>query len=525
MKAPRTLTAALAVVLLTIQSARSQHDLHRNASQKLARGGAQLDRAVEELETEAGDVESMYLLMVAHCLRKDVDKALGYAKQAVAAGLPFSRIQAGPRSILAPMYASDAYKAWAADKEAPLVHGPMLGSMTDSSASFWVRTARPSAVVVRVVAAADTGAEPIESKPVRSGAETDLTAVARVSGLSPDTSYSYQIHLDGAAVGPKALFRTFPTRGKPCRIRIAFGGGAGYVPMWERMWDTIVANKPTAMLMLGDNVYIDDPTHLLPQQYCYYRRQSRPEWRRLTSSTPMFAIYDDHDFGTNDCIPGPEIDKPAWKRDVWNVFRQNWVNPSYGGGKEQPGCWFDFQIGDVHFIMIDGRYYRDLKGGSMLGPVQKAWLKKTLGSSRATFKVLASNVPWTPGVKPGSRDTWDGFPDEREEIFSFIHDNNINGVLLIAADRHRTDIRKIERPRGYDLVEFQSSRLTNRHTHGVVKTPDLLFGYNKECSFGRIDFDTTLEDPLITLTIVNIDGEEIHTTKLPLSSLTPRGTP
>ena len=37
--------------------------------------------------------------------------------------------------------------------------------------------------------------------------------------------------------------------------------------------------------------------------------------------------------------------------------------------------------------------------------------------STATFKVLASSVPWTPLVKgkgEGSPDTWDGYPRERE---------------------------------------------------------------------------------------------------------------
>ena len=146
-----------------------------------------------------------------------------------------------------------------------------------------------------------------------------------------------------------------------------------------------------------------------------------------------------------------------------NVFRQNWNNPAYGGGEKQPGCWYDFHIGDVHFIMLDGRYYRDLKGASMLGAAQKAWLFESLKSSAGTFKVLASPVPWSPGVKR-SKDTWDGFPEEREEIFSFIETHHISGVLLMGADRHRSDLRKIKRANGYDLYEVMSSRLHER-TH------------------------------------------------------------
>ena len=131
-------------------------------------------------------------------------------------------------------------------------------------------------------------------------------------------------------------FSTYPGPGAGAKFAVAFGGGAGYVPKWEYMWDTIGKQKPAALLMLGDNVYIDQPELTLCQDYCYHRRQARPEWRRLVAATPTYAIYDDHDFGKNDCVPGPEIDEPAWKRRVWNIFRRNWANPSYGGGEEQP---------------------------------------------------------------------------------------------------------------------------------------------------------------------------------------------
>jgi len=285
------------------------------------------------------------------------------------------------------------------------------------------------------------------------------------------------------------------------------------------MWDTIGSHHPSALLMLGDNVYIDDPEHLLTHHYCYSRRQSRPEWRKLIAGTPVYSIYDDHDFGTNDCVPGPEIDSPAWKREVWNLFRQNWINPSYGGGEANPGCWFDFTIGDVQFFLLDGRYYRDLKGGSMLGPVQKKWLLDGLSKSDATFKVIASPVPFTPKIKPGSRDPGDGYLEEREEIFSHIGKEKIDGVFLIAADRHRTDLRKISRSDGYDLYEFESSRLTNRHTHKVVKTEGLVWGFSEKCSFGLIDFDTTAGVPQVTFRCIDIDDVEHHSHVLKLSDI------
>ena len=227
------------------------------------------------------------------------------------------------------------------------------------------------------------------------------------------------------------------------------------------------------------------------------------------------------DFTTNDGWGGHDIDKPAWKRDVWKIFKENWNNPYYGGGEKNPGCWFDFKIGEVHFILIDGRYYREspkTESPSMLGPVQMKWLKETLAKP-SKFKVLCSNVPFAPNVKKGSKDTWDGYAEERAAIYQFIADKKIAGVILLSADRHRSDAYKIETgiEGMYPLYEFSSSRLTNQHVHPLIKSS--LFGYNEKQSFGRVDFDLTAEDPTVKYTIISIDSEEIHSLEIKSSEL------
>lgn len=306
------------------------------------------------------------------------------------------------------------------------------------------------------------------------------------------------------------------------KFTIGFGGGSGYVPENERMWDTIGAIEPRALLLLGDNVYIDDPETPEMQRFHYYRRQSQPEWGKLAKNVPIYSIWDDHDFTTNDGWGGPDIEKPSWKRKVWEIYKENWDNPHYGGGEENPGCWYDFRIGKVHFIMLDGRYYREspkTESPSMLGPVQMKWLKKTLADEPATFKVICTNVPMAPKVKPGSKDTWDGYSEERSEIYRFIADKKIPGVVILSADRHRSDAYKVDtKIEGmYPLFEFSSSRLTNQHVHKLIDHS--LFGYNEKQSFGRVDFDLTGEDPSVKYTIINIDGKEIHDLSIKLSQL------
>jgi alkaline phosphatase D len=476
----------------------------------------------QRLEIDPRDLESLFNLTVAWCELNDTPQALAAMKRALVAGLPFERFLAGPRDLLEPLTKTAEFRRLASQRKIQLLHGPMLGCLTDRSARFWVRTAGEVPVRVLVSTSKDL-ARPIKSATVASNAESDYTAIAKVDGLNSDTRYYYDVLVNGKpTLGPTyPSFRTYVARGKKSQFDVAFGGGAGFNPHHERMWNTIASHDLSAFLFLGDNVYID-----LPGQpnglhyYTYYRRQSRPEYRRFVASTAMYAIWDDHDCAMDDLFFGPYVDKPSWKPAAWRLFRNNWNNPRYGDGEEQPGCWFEFSIGDVDFFLLDGRYYRTnpyVKQPSMLGPQQKAWLKKAVAGSRATFKVLASPVPWAFDAKGDSLDTWNGYRDERKELFDFLADEKIEGIVLISADRHRSDARLIDRKGAYPLYEFESSRLTNKKF--AEPKGKALFSYHQKCSFGKLTFDTTKPDPEVTYQIVNIDDETMHSLTVKKSQL------
>ena len=472
------------------------------------------------------DAETPYMLGMLHAKAGNIEAATESMKKALELGLPEGRLIAGPREMFKPLAETELIKALTKAHSNRLVHGPLVGNVSGSTASFWVRTATKTSVKVTITDAT-SGEVVTTSSAVESDPKEDFTAVAEVSGLKPDTEYAYSIKLGDkdCVADNKQQFRTLPAKGAASKFVIAFGGGAGYVPPNERMWNTIGSFDPQAILLFGDNVYIDDPESVVMQQYTYHRRQSRPEWRKLTARSPVYTIWDDHDFSTDDSWGGADIDVPFWKKDwVFPIFRQNWANPGYGGGDDQPGCWYSFHIGDVDFIMLDCRYYRtspkDKSGEkTMLGPVQKKWLKEQLKSAKGTFKVICSSVPWDFRTKGNSSDTWNGYKEEHEEILSFLETEKIEGVVLMSADRHRSDAWKLDRPNGYDLYEFNSSRLTNQHVHPTMEKKGAIFSYNEPQSFGLVTFDTMLEDPQVTYEVVNIDGEKPHSITVKRSEL------
>ena len=477
------------------------------------------------------DLEPLFGLAAAYAEKGDIKTAMTYVTRAVDGGMPVERFLVGPRNALAPLTGSVEFKQFLKSRlVSELLHGPMVGAVTHQGARFWIRTLNEVSFRVQLSMSKDMTA-PTQSATGRTSAKEDFTGTLDVGGLKPNTRYFYSLFVEGKQVSldGSPSFQTFPRPGDKTKFRVAFGGGSNNKPEFESMWDTILTRQPLAFLGLGDNNYYNMPEPLSVPRYCYYMRHSRPEWRRMVASTAVYGIWDDHDFAGNDSIGGPQIDVPKWKRPVWQVFTQNWVNPYYGGGDTQPGCWHDFRIGDVDFFMLDCRYYRvdpqgkdpvytdpTAKQPSMLGPVQKKWLLDKLKGSTATFKIMAASVPWAfesktgrqmsanLGRRPGLEDTWQGFGKEREDIFSFIEAHKIEGVFLISADRHRSDAWKIERENGYAFYEAMSSHLTKRSSHPAM--PGAIFTSLGKPAYGLLTIDTTLSDPEIRYDVVKIDN-------------------
>jgi alkaline phosphatase D len=477
----------------------------------------------ELLGKDSEDLEAYFNLAVALTQQNKISEAVHTVKNAVDMGLPLGRFLAGARDLLKRLVESDAFKTFAAPFNLEIIHGPMVGRVTDREASFWVRTANVATIQIRL-SKNKSMTNAINSDVVKSDEAKDYTAIAKVENLEPSTQYFYEVLINGKVSDQTAIysFGTFPKANASTTFKVVFGGCAGYTPWHERIWNVIKDHDPLAFMWMGDNVYINTPHQPDDIRYCYYQRQSRPEFRNLVSSTSNYAIWDDHDAATDDCWLGPYKNKPAWKMGMLDIFREQWVNPFYGS-KEWPACWFNFKIADVEFFMLDGRFYRTNPydaNPTQLGPDQKAWLLNALKQSTAKFKVIASGTPWAYDSKPGVRDTWNGFHQERTEIFDFLANNNINGVVLLSGDRHRTDIRKIERPNGYALYDWESCRLTNQIVHPFE--PGAMYEYNAKQCFGLLTFDTAKPDPSVTFDAYSIDNEKVFSMTLKLSELTGR---
>jgi len=484
----------------------------------------------QRLAADATDVESLYVLALARGQQGRLEEADRLLGSALSLGLPAERLLADRSPLMQRLHGTPCWQQVARGSSG-LLHGPLLGAVTPHGARFWLRTLAESDVEVRVSARGDFD-RPDARATGRTSDAADFTGVVTVAGLAPATQYAYQLRIDGQAVprGEFQVFRTFPAEESGQTVRIAFGGCAKFFPANERIWDTIRLRRPDAFLILGDNVYLDLPEAVGPvHDYTYHQRQSRPEFRRLTAGVPTYAIWDDHDAGIDDVFLGPYPDKPRWKVEHLELFRRNWNNPAHGAPPARPGLWHSFRAGPVECFMLDGRYYREnflQPNPSMLGPVQKAWLLDALRRSTAPFKLLVSPVAWSDEAKietdPAggivyAKDIWSGFREERAEIYDFLAEHNISGVILLSSDRHRNDVRINPRSRGYPLLEIESGWLTNEK--GTEGSGRPVFEYLAGPAFGFITFDPAGPESRAVVEIINGDGAPVFRREVKVSEL------
>jgi alkaline phosphatase D len=149
----------------------------------------------------------------------------------------------------------------------------------------------------------------------------------------------------------------------------------------------------------------------------------------------------------------------------------------------------------------------------MLGAAQKAWLKDRLRASKAPFKIIATGSGWTVNKGPGG-DSWASFLTERNEIFDFIRDERISGVLLLSGDTHIAELNAIpwSEKGGYDLYDLVSSPLAQDTSDDFLeRRPELRIrqAYFGSTNFGWLQFDMRDKDPWLEFNVLNYRGDAV----------------
>jgi len=260
-----------------------------------------------------------------------------------------------------------------------------------------------------------------------------------------------------------------------------------------------------------------------------------PGWQKLKETCPVYATWDDHDYGQNDA--GAEYPK---KVESQKLFLDFFDEPADSPRRKREGVYDAKVFGppdkSVQVILLDTRYFRGplkkIKGkgsqyvpstdktSSMLGEAQWKWLEEQLRVP-ATVRLLVSSIQLVAEDHPYEK--WMNLPHERERLYKLLKDTKATGVIVLSGDRHLAELSMMDAGLGYPLYDLTSSGLNQGsqgwrkleiNRHRVATMP---FGDN----FGVVTIDWSHKDPLIALQIRDVDGELTIQHKIPLSVLQP----
>lgn len=383
-------------------------------------------------------------------------------------------------------------------------NGVMSAAVRTDRATIWTRTSTTTDVSVRYSEVGSS--QPTTTPPAAVTQATGFTVHVPLEGLTPDTTYSYEVIAGDGSTTPAATFKTAPNTDQP--FRMAFSGDIDNDTSWYRLFDELEASGADLYVSLGDWPYGDsDPKAVSVSQY----RAKHDETRRNSElvawlrAMPVHAIWDDHE-ALNDWDGADNASQPeriAAAIQVWNEWFP--ITGADAGEIYRTHRWGP----NVQLFYLDTRSHRDANAlpddgtKTMLGVKQRDWLLKGLSDSTAAFKLVLTSVPITQGTT-GS-DHWPGFASERDKIFDHIIDNGIGGVVFLTADQHWLAVHHM--PQG--MKEYQVGALARWPRDLPTSSPEWVTALDDSLNYGTLDYEPG-SPPYLTFRAWGDGGKLLH---------------
>ncbi|MBO0800965.1 MAG: alkaline phosphatase D family protein, partial [Blastocatellia bacterium] len=374
--------------------------------------------------------------------------------------------------------------------------GVQCGDITSNRAIVWSRTNRPSRMIVEY-STTESFRQVNRLKGPAALEPTDFTARVDLTDLPPGQQIFYRVtfqNLSDSKVSSEPVVGSFRTiSNSKGDLLMVWGGdvcgqGWGINPDFGGMkiFEAMRALTPDLFIHSGDSIYADGV--ILPEvtldDGSIWKNLTTPEkskvaetldefrgnhrynlmdenLRRFNAEVPIIAQWDDHET-RNNWYPGQIIDDSKYQVKSVDLLAANAKRafldymPIRFNRTDPERIYRAYLYGpSLELLMLDERSYRGPNSSNnqpvldeesaFLGPPQLRWLKKRLLQSKATWKLIASDMPIGVIVPdaPGTFENWangDGPPLGRElelaELFSFIKRHQIKNVVFITADVH-----------------------------------------------------------------------------------------
>jgi alkaline phosphatase D len=356
---------------------------------------------------------------------------------------------------------------------APFYHGVASGDPLPDAVVIWTRITLPDeeAVEVQWRMATDTlFTNIVASGTATADASTDWTVQADVTGLAPNSWYYYDFGHDTTR-SLMGRTRTAPVGGVE-HLRFGVVSCSNYEHgLFNAYLSLAQRNDIDAVLHLGDYIYeyevggysinLEGRTHEPEHEtvtledyrtrYSHYRLDA--DLREIHRQYPFIVIWDDHESANDSWVGGAENHtegaQGAWidRKNASVRANEEWLPIRKPDPQDPLKIFRKFNFGSLaDLLMLDTRLYaRDQQGTgpsqnrNLLGYEQRQWLYGNMLESEAKWKILGQQVMMAPlqilGISVNS-DQWDGYPGERDSLYTHILDNEIDNTVVLTGDIH-----------------------------------------------------------------------------------------
>ena len=163
---------------------------------------------------------------------------------------------------------------------------------------------------------------------------------------------------------------------------------------------------------------------------------NQPEFARFRRGVPVGFTMDDHDYG-----PVNNADRTTVEPWTWALWNRIHADPA-------PRGYFDFRVGDVHCLTLDGRRYCDpvttpnCPAKTKLGREPVRLDGRILRSSDAAMFVVFSADIFATRSDPRTHQRVDdcfifGWPDEYRRAMALFMDVQLGGRRVLVHERRR----------------------------------------------------------------------------------------
>jgi len=349
----------------------------------------------------------------------------------------------------------------------PFPHGVASGDPLPESVLLWTRIAVDDTATEMVPVNWEVASDPAFENIVQVGRVTaprvdDFTVHVEVGGLSPHTTYYYRFIDRSGESSAIGRTRTAP-RGAHDHLRFAVASCSSIYSGYFNAYRRIAERSDLDLTIhLGDYLYdfVDQDEQIrIPTPYpsepgdldgwrarhAYYLAD--PDLRRARAMHPWMMIWDNHDV---EASAAPHYNGGVQAFREWNPIRVT--------ASDHPEIIYrSARFGDlVDLVFIDVLLHRNqdtvpgTEAMSIMGDQQFGWLTDQLRSSTTVWRVMANqrltgtvriNPIYSEFVGGGRRDifdpgAWDGFPEDRQRLFTLLADETSGDNLVLSGDSH-----------------------------------------------------------------------------------------